>query len=364
MLEDGEFYSTLGSSIARTIDEYELQLTELSKSIWQRPELGYEEHFAHDVICSFLESTGRFQVERIAAGLGLQAVLASKAGYGKLKGNVVIIGTPAEEGGGGKVKLLAAHAFDNVDAAIMVHPSNHHTVRPRKLAQNFVTVTYTGEAAHGCRSPWDGINALDAAVSAYTGLSTLRQQMVPTWRVHAILAEGGADPAIVPEHAVLEAFARAPTIIELKVLKAKVHAIFQAAALATGCSVQVDWSSEEPAYYANLISNPTIANIFEEHFSAAGFVDGKSTAFGGSTDVGNVSYKIPSLQPMYDIDTSAKQHTRPFQEASNTSTAHQRTLAVAKAMATTGLELLLKPELLDQAKAELKLQLEGQMSHC
>lgn len=290
----------------------------------------------------------------IAAGLGLRAAMEAD---GSISGTLTVLGTPAEEEGGGKIDLVRAGSFADVDAAIMVHPSNKHIIRPVKLAVNFVTATFTGCAAHAARSPWDGVNALDAAVSTYTNLSLLRQQMKPPWRLHAVITSGGEDPAIIPEHACVEAYARAPSLSEVKRLKKQVHDVFEAAALATGCSVEIKWGSDEPAHYANVITNPTLADILEEHFTSQGLIDSKSTEVGGSTDMGNVSQVVPSLHPMLDIDTSGKQHTRPFCAASNTDIAHERTLAAAKAMAMTGLDLMLRPELVQQAKAEHREQI-------
>ena len=283
----------------------------------------------------------------IAAGLGLQAAMEEAP---DLCGQVTVLGSPAEEEGGGKLDLIKAGSFAGVDAAIMVHPSNMTIVRPLKLAVNFVIVTYSGKAAHAARSPWDGTNALDAAVAAYSNLSLLRQQSKPTWRLHAVITEGGDEPYIIPERSRIEAYVRAPTLMELSVLKKKAQAVFESAAIATGCDVEISWGSEEAAHYANVVTNPVLADILEEHFTSMGLDDSKSTKIGGSTDMGNVSQLVPSLHPMLDIDTTAKQHTRPFRDASNTDIAHERTLNAAKALAMTGLDLMLRPDLLQKAK--------------
>ena len=124
--------------------------------------------------------------------------------------------------------------FKDVDFCMMVHPAPHDILKPVCLSIQSVTVTYKGHAAHAAAFPWEGINALDAAVMAYTSTSVLRQQMKPTWRVHGIITEGGVKPNIIPDRAQLKYYIRAPTDEELAVLKEKVINCFEAAATATG----------------------------------------------------------------------------------------------------------------------------------
>lgn len=147
---------------------------------------------------------------------------------------VVLLGTPAEEGGGGKILMINNGCFKDIDFCMMVHPAPHDVLRPIALAFTEVTVTYKGHAAHAAAFPWEGVNALDAAVMAYTSISALRQQMKPTWRLHGIISEGGVKPNIIPDRAQLRYAIRAETNEELEVLKEKVVSCFQAAAKATG----------------------------------------------------------------------------------------------------------------------------------
>ena len=163
--------------------------------------------------------------------LGIKAALnASNENLGQ----VVLLGTPAEEGGGGKVKMINSGCFDELDFCMMAHPAPFDDAFPMALARNLVTVTYTGQSAHAAAFPWEGINALDAAVSAYNNVSMLRQQMKPTWRVHGIFTEAGVKPNIIPERAQLQFYVRAPTKGDLDTLTNKIHACFDAAAQATG----------------------------------------------------------------------------------------------------------------------------------
>ena len=137
----------------------------------------------------------------------------------KPKVKIVVLGTPAEEGGGGKVLMIKNGCFKGLDFCLMVHPTTEDVLKPIHLAFEGVTVTYKGHAAHAAAFPWEGINALDAAVMAYNSISVLRQQMKPTWRVHGILSEGGVKPNIIPDRAQLIYFIRAMTDEELEVLK-------------------------------------------------------------------------------------------------------------------------------------------------
>lgn len=165
--------------------------------------------------------------------LGVQAALKAASNPEGL-GRVIVYGTPAEEGGGGKVKMINNGCFNEVDFIMMVHPNPYDAAFPTYIACVKVVVVYKGHAAHASGGPWEGVNALDAAVMAYNGLSTMRQQMKPSWRAHAIIAEGGVAFNIIPAKSRMECGARAPTMPELKILKNKMQAVFTAAALATG----------------------------------------------------------------------------------------------------------------------------------
>ena len=161
----------------------------------------------------------------------------------KPKVKIVLLGTPAEEGGGGKILMINNGCFKDIDFCMMVHPCPYDVLKPHFLACQTFKITYKGHAAHAAAFPWEGINALDAAVMAYNNISVLRQQMKPTWRVHGIITEGGVKPNIIPEYTQLEYMIRALTDKELEVLKEKVIACFEAAASATGMSSKTSWHS-------------------------------------------------------------------------------------------------------------------------
>ena len=164
--------------------------------------------------------------------LGLKIALEAASRKPKVK--IVVFGTPAEEGGGGKELMIENGCFKDIDICMMVHPAPVDVLKPTILARDNVIVTFRGHAAHAAAFPWEGINALDAAVMAYTSVSMLRQQMKPTWRVHGIVSEGGVKPNIIPDRSQLVYSLRAPSVKELNDLKEKVANCFEGAAKATG----------------------------------------------------------------------------------------------------------------------------------
>lgn len=268
--------------------------------IHENPELGYEEVKAHDNICSMLESLG-YTVQRHTYGLqtsfmaeygsggrvvafnaeydalpeighacghNLIAMMSIGAFLGvaeaikafKVPGRVRLIGTPAEEGLGGKLKLIDAGAFKDVDACLMTHPGPEDTVPGFSgdaymptLANHKFTVRYTGKPAHASMSPWHGLNALDAVVLAYNGVSALRQQMRPDERIHGVITQGGTRPNIITAHASLDYYIRSPTLKSADELMQRAKRCFDGAALQTGCSVEYEM-------YGNASSKTLVAD--------------------------------------------------------------------------------------------------------
>ena len=378
----------LKDKAASTIDTSSQELYELSSEIWRNPELGFKEYKAHELLTSFLEKKG-FAVERsftgietafratfgsgrpnvcviceydalpeighacghnliaeagVAAGLGLKAALEASDGP---KGRVTVLGTPAEEGGGGKVYLIQNGAFEDVDIAMMVHPGPATFVAPRILARYQLSVTFTGKASHAAGFPWEGVNALDAAVLAYNSISVLRQQMKPSWRVHGIFTNGGIKPNIIPEKSSLFFYIRAPNVTELETLVAKVKACFEAAAKATGCEVAI----EQPAPpYLDIVSNPPFLKSYTENLKSLG-VEYEYAGDLGSSDIGNVSYLVPAIHPFYTVGSGKEvNHTHEFTQVSNTPEAHSATLTVAKALAHTCIDVLTTEGLLEEIR--------------
>lgn len=274
------------SAICSAIDICREELKAVNHTIHDNPELGYKEIIAHDTITTFLEAQG-FNVTRHAYGLdtafeaelgeGGRLVIfcaeydalpdighacghnliatASIASFVALaevvkktgiKGRVRILGTPAEEGGAGKVKLLEAGAFSgDVAAAIMMHPTANHSFPPGYIALagvKFIAslkfrVEFHGRTAHAGGEPWQGLNAVDAAVSAYTSISMLRQHIHPDERIHGVIEDGGNVPNVIPDYSRVNYYIRSPTNERAHLLLARVMACFEAAAKATGCTL-------------------------------------------------------------------------------------------------------------------------------
>ncbi|XP_063403230.1 xaa-Arg dipeptidase-like [Mytilus trossulus] len=382
----------LKQSIFQAIDEESEELEELSKEIWQKPELNFEEHYAHEKLTNFLESKGfnvtqKFVLETgfkaevgtgknqpniaiiceydalpeighacghnliaeagVAAGLGIKAAMEKME---KPCGRITVLGTPAEEGGGGKIDMIKAGVFDDIDVAMMVHPSPKTSSHVSLTAIDRVTVKYIGKAAHAAVYPWNGVNALDAAVLCYQTVSCLRQQMKPTWRVHGIIKNGGIKSNIIPDLSELEYSYRAPNKQELDQLKVKMRSCFDSAATGTGCQVSYDFSSKP---YLNLVSNYRMADAFRSNAESLGVTfDAKEDEIGGSSDMGNVSQIVPSIHPLYNIDTIHGNHTKDFTTASGDPKAQLHTLNQAKAMALTCLDILTDENLLKEIRDE------------
>lgn len=188
----------------------------------------------------------------IAAYIATVEALETLGASSHLSYTVRLLGTPAEEGGGGKLKLIDAGAYKDVDACLMVHPVSQgnndesapgfHCAGPESfLANNKVLVTYTGQTAHAAGAPWEGINALDAVVSAYVNISLLRQQMLPSQRVHGVIVNGGDRPNVIPGSASLQYYIRSPDTKTLETLTDRVVQCFKGAATGTGCDVKFEW---------------------------------------------------------------------------------------------------------------------------
>ena len=372
---------------AAAIDSCNHELRELSSEIWKNPELNFEEYKAHELLTSFLEKKG-FTVERsytgiqtafratfgsgrpnvcviseydalpeighacghnliaeagVAAGLALKAALECS---GAPEGRVTVMGTPAEEVEGGKVYLVENGAFDDIDLAMMVHPAPYTVIKPTYVACADYEIFFTGKAAHAAAFPWEGVNALDAAVMAYNAISVLRQQMKPAWCVNGTIKDGGVKPNIIPEKSTLEYWIRAPDRKELVILTEKVQACVEGAAMATGCQCEMKQVNK---VYDDLKSNEILAKLFGRNLEDFGVSFEESREENGSTDM---SFVVPSIHPMYKIGQGEVYHTQEFTTVTNTPEAHSQTLTFAKAMAHTCIDVLTTRGLLEEIKEQ------------
>jgi amidohydrolase len=282
------------------------------------------------------------------SSLGAGAALAGLAD--DLGIRLTVLGTPAEEGGGGKIDLIEAGAFEDAAAAMLIHPSPRNLADPRLLAAQGLTVTYRGKTAHAAATPQMGINALDAFVQAYNNIATLRQQFLPSDRVHGVIHEGGGAPNVIPDLTVSKWIVRAATAERFEILRSKILSCFDAAATATGCSVEIDYDGEP---YIDLISDPTMAAIFAANSVALGrempTYEESGITTSASSDMGNVSHIVPSLHPSVKIETDAVNHQPEFAAATVTPSGEQAIRDGALAMAHTVIDLA-EQDLWDQLR--------------
>jgi amidohydrolase len=385
--------TTVKERLAAEVDKRADVLVDASHQIHAHPELCYEEHFAHDLLTGLLEAEG-LDVERGAFDLdtafiarvgsgdgptiavlceydalpgighacghniigtaGLGAGLAAAALADELNGRLVILGTPAEEGGGGKELLVQRGALDGVDAAMMVHPAGADLQLMNVIAIHQMKVQYHGQAAHAAAFPHKGRNALDAAVLGYMNIAALRQHIKPNERIHGIFTHGGDKPNIVPKFAAAEWYVRSPTLKSLDRLKPRVVACLEAGALAAGCEMEIEW--QDPAY-ADMVDNRTMLELYSANAAATGRTLIDPTTAGaevvGSTDMGNVSYVVPSIHPMIKVAPAHLSiHTPEFAEYTASADGDQAVIDGAKAMAMTVADLWTQPDLLARVKDE------------
>ena len=285
------------------------------------PEVGHA--CGHNVIAS----------AAIGAGLGL-AALADDLGI-----TVRVLGTPAEEGGGGKILMLEGGAFDGVNAALMVHPAPIELDRMPCLAVSHFDVRYKGKEAHASAYPERGINAADAVTIAQVAIGLLRQQSAAHEQVHGIVTYGGAAPNIVPGLATAKFYVRAQTLEAMKSWEPKVLRCFEAGALATGAELEVVLQGPR---YSEFSTDEEMATIYRVNAEAIGrvFTAGTEDAMTASTDMGNVSIAIPSIHPMLGIDSlPAVNHQAGFAAAAVSPAADRAVLDGALAMARTVIDI-------------------------
>jgi amidohydrolase len=346
----------------------------LSHRIHASPELGFAEHLASGWVASELEACG------LAVSLGacdLPTALTADAGPGPLTiaicaeydalpdighacgHNIIaaaaclaaralaplagdlgialrVLGTPAEESGGGKVLMLERGAFDGVHAAVMAHPAARDCFEPFYPASSPLTVSYRGQAAHAAAWPERGVNAADAITVAQVGIGLLRQHIAGTDRIHGFVSRGGSVANIVPDHTEFTLTVRSATLDGLRALLPRVEACLQAGALATGCSAEI-----RPAapVYSDVRHDPGLAATFAANARLLGHVppapDGPERT-AGSTDMGNVSQRIPAIHPLLKIEAGgAVNHQPAFAAACAGPDADQLVADAALALAWT-----------------------------
>jgi len=393
-MEMSTVVDTLRDQIIASLEENKEKYIEISHAIHDRPEIGNEEFYASKTHAELLESEG-FTVERGVAGhetallarrksdkpgpaiaflaeydalpgLGhacghniigttsVSAAIALSKVIDETGGEVVVFGTPAEEGGpngSAKGSFVKHGLLEGIDAALMVHPANSTRITSNSLAVDPLDFEYIGKPAHGAGSPHHGINALDAVIGLFNGINALRQHVTDDVRIHGIITHGGDAPNIVPEYAKARFFIRAATRKTCSDVTARVKAIAEGSALATGAKLNVIAFQNE---VDNLVLNRTYDAVFKEELEQLGeYVSTEERNGLGSTDAGNISQVVPTIHPYIQIGPeSLVAHTDEFREAAKSPKGDEALILGAKGLALTALRLVTDGEVLTEIKEE------------
>ena len=351
--EEAEASVLLAESLAKAGFAVETGICDLPTSFIARAGSG-PLHIAicaeYDALPSIGHACGHNMIAAMAIGAGIAAAqVADEVGL-----TVSVIGTPAEEGGGGKIYMLERGAFKGVHAAMMVHPSSTETPIPDIIASSRLEVRYTGRSAHAAMAPEMGINAADAMTIAQTAIALLRQQILPSDRIHGIITDGGDAPNIIPAHTAAKYSVRSRTAEQLAELRPRVDRCFEAGALGTGATMEII----EGIKYAQMQHDMVMAEVYQRNAEAVGRTFsariGEPQAPGFSTDMGNISLAIPSIHPNIGIDCSpAVNHQPEFAAHCITGTADKAVIEGALAMAWTAIDLAQDAEMVKRLTAKV-----------
>ena len=370
---------TLKNTFQKNLDSIHKQLTEVSDWMYENPELGFNEFKTSEYLVKFIESfngevvypTGNldtaFEItygndgplvvlcveydalpeighacgHNIIATASIGAGLAIKGLVNELGIRVKLLGTPAEEGGGGKIILLENGNFEDAACSMMIHPGYENVVNPTFTTIQQYKVEFFGKDAHAAGAPEEGINALDAQIQLFVNASTYRQQMVSTNRMHGVITNGGFKPNIIPSYTSSEWYLRALNEGDLSKIESDFKNFVNAAAMATKCEVKI----ESPDYrYTEIDNNKTMYELYKENSLSVGremILQSEAARPGlGSTDMGNVSLAMPSIHPMLSIDAGgAVNHQPEYAAATLTPGGHKAIYDGAFAMGATIIDL-------------------------
>lgn len=377
--------------VLKIVEKNKQELSELCEYIFDNPEKGFEEYKASAALKNFLEKHG-FTVEMGVAGLetafraerregdgptigflceydalpnghscGHNIIAASAVGAAvclaegleKYNGNIVVLGTPAEEGsGGGKEILYREGVMDDVDCCMMFHASAWTVINDILLAIAQYDYIFHGQAAHAGLS-FQGRSALQAVIQMFNNVDGIRVNTKPSTKIHGIIKQGGVVTNVIPDLTEAQFGIRAATKEDLEELVERAHNCAKAAALATGCTVEI---KEMGLPYLNLIPNETLLRLVEKNMEALGErIDIRNAKEGlGSSDVGNISHRIPTFQVMISVNKEVLPHTDDFREACAGKTGAEVAIRAAKALALTGVDIFNNPVIVEKAKEELK----------
>ncbi|MEV5735806.1 amidohydrolase [Streptomyces sp. NPDC052292] len=387
--------ATVHTAIARETSALAERLWRIALDLHAHPEPAFEEHRSAALLTGELEAGG-FTVERgvagmptaftattdtgtgprvallleydalpglghacghnLIAGAGLGAALALNRALGPVDGTLLVVGTPAEEGGGGKVREVEAGVFDGVDAALMFHPGVYSWSSAPLTAQVQYRVAFHGRAAHPTGNPTEGRDALAALVRLFTALDGLQRRLPEGSHVQGIVTDGGKATNIVPEYAEGLFGLRGSTGDDLDALIAELTRCAEGIALATDTRTDVGQASVRYEHFRN---NDVLSRAFARHLERAGMTVGDPVpgVHLGSSDIGNVSTRVPAIHPFVAIlDSGASDHTPEFAAAAAGPRGRATMLAAAEALACTAADVLLEPGLADSAWSDLRLK--------
>ncbi len=383
----------LRKALVEAASSLEPSLSAMSDSFYRRPETGLEERATSSALQSCLASAG-FRVEGDIAGLptafraafgkggpviallaemdalpgighgcghnivgtaSVGAALALKESMGGILegsgGTLLVLGTPAEELGRGKIDMLRAGVFDGVDAAMMVHPSSKRAAVKHFLGLTRLVFTFTGRASHASAYPEEGINALDAVIQTFNSINALRQQMKGDARVHGIITDGGKAPNIIPDRAEATFYVRAPEIKELDSLRDKVIKCAEGAAAATGATLAVSRPGETNA---PMKINNALAGLYRSALEYLGMAEDMDPPDRnvGSSDIGNVSQAVPAIHPNVPVRKGIHIHTREFADATITDDGRRALMEGVRCLGLTAIELFINPDALKRVRED------------
>jgi amidohydrolase len=377
------------SRIIAEVDSLAGDLFAVSEFLYKNPEVGYQEFKACEFLSRFMEERG-FKTERgiggvqtaflarpaqhpqgrpcvaflaeydalpgVGHGCGHNLIAAASVGaalgVGRhldgLAGTLALVGTPAEEGGGGKILLAEAGVFSEMDAAMMCHPSRINRPGEEMFGRVKFKAEFFGQAAHASVSPDRGINALDAMVAAYNNISMLRQQIRPDARIHGIITHGGDAPNIIPQYTAGLFYVRAATRKYRDEVYQKVERCIEAAAVATGASYKIEIG--QPTFDP-IKRNPALEAAVRANMEALGVSVDPDDGRRGSSDIGNLSFYLPAIHPSVAIvDPEVPGHSQVFAEATMTPRGKDALLKAAKFLAMTGYDFLASVELREKVR--------------
>jgi len=382
----------LKTSVIKEVDANRSQLKELGLKIHSKPELGFQEVKAAAWLTQYLEQNG-FTVERgiselptafkasyghgkptiaimaeydalpnlghacghnLIAASAVGAGVASKLAVDHCGGTILVIGTPAEEIYGGKVTMADRGAFDNLDAAMLVHPGQYNSALFYTFAAQALEVEFFGKAAHAAAAPETGINALEAMLQSFAAINSLRQHIRDKSRIHGIITDGGDAANVIPAHSAANFLIRAEDDAYLDELKQKVLNCFVGAATASGARLEYRWGDVR---YAPMHSNPTLAQLFSQNLQFLGREVSipDPNKLQASTDMGNVSQLTPGIHGFVSITSpEVAFHTPEFALAAASEAGTHGLLDGAKALAMTVVDLVANPEMVTKIKEEFQ----------